>query len=55
LEAFKELGQTWDLAGRCWRTLNRLTDVEGMKPGSGGEWRSRVNVREEEEAGYAFA
>lgn len=35
LEAFKMVGQTWDLAGRCWRALNRLMDVEDMKPGGG--------------------
>lgn len=34
LEALEVIGQTWDLGGRCWRTLGRLMDVEGMSPGS---------------------
>jgi hypothetical protein len=27
------MGGTWELARRCWKTLDRLIEVEGMKPG----------------------
>ncbi|KAF8628850.1 hypothetical protein AX17_005910 [Amanita inopinata Kibby_2008] len=32
LEALTSIGVTWRLATRCWRTLDRLMEVEGLKP-----------------------
>lgn len=34
LDALKSIAGTWDLARRCWKTLDRLIEVEGMKPQS---------------------
>jgi len=50
LEAFKVIGQTWDLAGRCWRVLDCPTCAEGMKPGTG----SGIYIREAEEERGSF-
>ncbi|KAF9062984.1 hypothetical protein BDP27DRAFT_255695 [Rhodocollybia butyracea] len=36
LDALKSIGTTWELARRCWRTLDQLIDKEGMKPGGTG-------------------
>ncbi|KAF5390979.1 hypothetical protein D9757_004004 [Collybiopsis confluens] len=33
LDALKAIGKTWELARRCWRTLDQLMDNEGMKVG----------------------
>ncbi|KAK2467911.1 hypothetical protein APHAL10511_000206 [Amanita phalloides] len=32
LEALTSIGVTWRLARRCWRTLDKLMEVEGLKP-----------------------
>lgn len=45
LEAFKLIGQTWDLAERCWKMLDRLMDLEGMKPGEGENMTSMLGKR----------
>ncbi|KAF8890044.1 hypothetical protein CPB85DRAFT_263959 [Mucidula mucida] len=37
LEALKAIGGTWELARRCWRTLDRLMEVEGLRPSVPGE------------------
>ncbi|THH18800.1 hypothetical protein EW146_g2246 [Bondarzewia mesenterica] len=34
-EALGAIGGTWELAGRCERTLGRLMELEGMKAGAG--------------------
>ena len=54
LEAFKMIGQTWDLAGRCWRTLDRLMDMEGMNPRSGqdGGAGSMLGKRKRRDTSY---
>lgn len=44
------VGQTWNLAGRCWRTLDRLMDIEGMKPGS-REYGSMLGKRKRRDTG----
>lgn len=32
LEALTSIGVTWGLARRCWKTLDRLMEAEGLKP-----------------------
>ncbi|KAF9465951.1 hypothetical protein BDZ94DRAFT_1252657 [Collybia nuda] len=32
LEALTSISGTWELARRCWRTLDKLMDMEGLKP-----------------------
>jgi len=63
-EALTAIGGTWELARRCWRTLDRLMEVEGMKPRSaaGPSNRSLLGTpqpakrkREEEENGQGRA
>lgn len=42
LEALTSIGGTWELARRCWRTLDKLMDMEGMKPRPVSSNSSRV-------------
>jgi hypothetical protein len=48
LEALTSIGGTWELARRCWRTLDRLMDVEGMKPKSVSSESSKIQGTTEE-------
>ncbi|KAK7049820.1 hypothetical protein VNI00_005250 [Paramarasmius palmivorus] len=36
LEALKAIGGTWELSRRCWKTVDRLMKLEGLKPGQNG-------------------
>ncbi|KAK7435767.1 hypothetical protein VKT23_019465 [Stygiomarasmius scandens] len=57
LEALKAMGGTWELARRCWKTLDRLMEGEGMKPGGYAMGMMGQTVfgggkRKREEGGY---
>ncbi|PBK89054.1 hypothetical protein ARMGADRAFT_350456 [Armillaria gallica] len=47
-EALKTIGETWELARRCWRRLDRLMDVEGLNPQSEGDGSKRKRDKEED-------
>ncbi|ESK94819.1 nitrogen assimilation transcription factor nira [Moniliophthora roreri MCA 2997] len=36
LEALKAIGGTWELSRRCWKTVTRLMELEGLKLGQNG-------------------
>jgi hypothetical protein len=49
-EALAEIGETWDLARRCWVTLDRLMEVEGLKSDFGGGVKRKRGIEEKGEA-----
>ena len=49
LEALTSIGATWGLARRCWKTLDRLMEAEGLKPHRPTQASLGKRKREEEE------
>ncbi|KAK0444279.1 uncharacterized protein EV420DRAFT_1751901 [Desarmillaria tabescens] len=54
-EALKTIGETWELARRCWRRLDRLMDIEGKRKRDKEEDHpARNNPGKREEPGSVY-